>query len=59
MSNSRYLTAFLARQRMAIKVSKSDTPLVILDQLASLRVGVGATHAGMTVFPRIARWTIR
>jgi hypothetical protein len=24
---------------------------VILDQLTSLRVGVGATHAGMTVFP--------
>jgi hypothetical protein len=27
---------------------------VILDQLASLRVGVGATHAGMTVFPVFA-----
>ena len=27
---------------------------VILDQLASLRVGVGAAHAGMTVFPVFA-----
>jgi hypothetical protein len=30
---------------------------VILDQLASLRVGVGAAHAGMTVFPIFASST--
>jgi hypothetical protein len=30
---------------------------VILDQLASLRVGVGAAHAGMTVFPVFASST--